>query len=139
MGEEKHEAEDTDYVNPWELFYDSISWLHFYGSPPRMPLSCPLLSGTFLHFKCQLILKSPCSNSSAVAGTYSSLTPCPNHSHNLCVFLITAHQLQLWLWEESAINYMLGPNASRVNRSQIGLIIQSVTARKSQFTSGGLD
>lgn len=77
------------------------------------------------------------SNSSADTGTYSSLTSCPNHPLSLCVFLITAHQLQFARREESAINYRPDPNTSQVNRCQIGFIAQPARARKPQLAQVG--
>lgn len=53
------------------------------------------------------------------------------------MFLITVHQLQFAPWEESAINYMLDPNTSQVNRCQIGFIAQPATARKPQLAQVG--
>lgn len=53
------------------------------------------------------------------------------------MFLITAHQLQFALREESAINYTQDPNTSQVNRCQIGFITQAVPARNLQIAPVG--
>lgn len=130
---------------------DTGRWLAGHGAPGSKGYSN--LCATFLLYSvlgsdlhgppasppCQLsppqpILESPCPNSSAVTGTSSSLTSCPNHSPSPRVFLITAHQLQFAPREESAVNYMLDPDTSQVNRCQIGFITQSARAREAQLT-----